>query len=498
LADGENAVSLKQQVSYGIKWTSVSIILVRALRFLTTVVLARLLVPEMFGLIAMANVAIDTMALSRQIGLGPAYIHKRFPDPAQRRRAESTIFVTALAMNLALLAGCYLFAPAIAGFFDTGELATVLRAMAFSFPIGTLQTVPNVVMMKRLEFGKIAASELVSAAVYSLVGVSLAFLGFGIWSLVIAQLVSRFISGIVFMVLARWVPRFAFEPAIARDLFSYGKFIWAFTVFTAVGGVVDRVFVGKLWGSADLGYYHIAFNMCHLSGLLFAILMEKVTFPAYAKLRHEPGRLRNAVTNTVSTVSLVAVPIAFGLIALSERLIATIFGEKWLPAAPLINVLAFHGLINALSPVSSNVLKATGRPNILMNLAVVHHILKLALLFLLKDLGMSGIALAVVLSLGVSTAAGFGIVVRTVPVPLPRLLGPTLGTVPAAGSMYIALLLTQRALSGIGSVTSWTALAGLTALGVGLYAGGTVLFNRGNLAVFRRLVVDVAMSKGGR
>jgi PST family polysaccharide transporter len=490
-------VSLKQQVSYGIKWTSVSIVLVRALRFLTTVVLARLLVPEMFGLIALANVAIDTMALVRQIGLGPAYIHKRFPDPATQRRAENTIFVTALAMNLSLFTICFVFAPVFADFFDAAALTEVLRVMAVSFPVGTLQTVPNVIMLKRLEFGKVAISELGGACAYSLVGVTLAFLGYGIWSLVAAQLVSRIVSGVLFMMLARWYPRLSFEMSIARELFSYGKFIWAFTVFSAVGGALDRVFVGKIFGSASLGYYHIAFNMCHLSGLLFALLMEKVTFPAYSALRHQPGRLRNAVVNTVSTVSIVAVPIAFGLIALSERLITTIFGEKWLPAAVLVNVLAFHGLIKALSPVASNVLKATGRPSVLMHLEIAHHVLKLVLLFVLRDLGTVGIALAVVLSLGLSTVAAFVIVVRIVPVPMTGLAKAGVGTVPAGAAMYGILLFVQTMVPQVSEVRSWLLLGGMIVLGAGLYGVATLVFNRDNLLVFRRLVVDVATSKGG-
>ncbi|MBD3314221.1 MAG: oligosaccharide flippase family protein [Chitinivibrionales bacterium] len=491
-------MSLKEQVSYGIKWTSASMVLVRALRFLTTVVLARLLVPEMFGLIALANVAIDTMALARQIGLGPAYIYKTFSSPAERKRAEKTIFLTTLAMNGALFTICFTSAPAIAQFFNNAMLTDVLKVMAFSFPVGTLQTVPNVIMLKKMQFGKTAASELVSACTYSLVGITLAFMGFGIWSLVAAQLISRFVSGIVFMVLARWVPRFGFELSIARELFSYGKFIWAFTVLSAVGGALDRVFVGKLWGSASLGYYHIAFNMCQLSGLLFATLMEKVTFPAYSTLKNEPGRLRNAVTNTMSSVSIIVVPLAFGLIVLSERIIGSIFGEKWLPAAPLVDVLAFHGLIHALAPISSSVLKATGRPNVLMNLGIAHHVLKFALLFLLRPLGTVGIALAVVLSMGLSTATGFGIVVRCVPISVSQLLKPFLGTVPPAAVMFIVLKLMQESFADGEKVTSWPVLGGLVVLGVVLYSVATFLFNRNNFMVFRRLLVDVAVSKGGQ
>ncbi len=489
-------MSLKNQVAFGIKWASVSLVMVRATRFITSVILARLLAPEMFGIVAMANVAIDTIGVIRQVGFGSAYIYRHFDTDRERQLAENTIFFVTTAFSVLLFLACFFLSTTIAGFFKSPELESILKVMVLTFLLDPLATLPDFVLLKRLQFGKQSKCEIAQAASHALVGVSLAVMGCGVWSLVFAQLTSRLVFGIAVSALSRWRPQWEFSTRIARELFGYSKFLWACSFFAAVGSAFDRALIGRFWGAVSLGYYYVGFNLARLPAEVLSNMFGKISFPAFSKLNKERERLKNAVMRTISTVTFLAAPVGFGLFAVSGEFVAVVYGEKWLPSIPLLRVLAFFGLVQCVSPITGNVLKAIGTPKVLLYLSVFHHALLIGLLILLKGAGAVGICYAMVIAVTVSSVVAFGIIIRMLGIRLGKFLDPLVRSIVAAGIMAGAVKALQAVLAARGVDAPILVLVLSVLLGVFTYAGASFLINRNVVFDFKESCLGVLTSTG--
>jgi PST family polysaccharide transporter len=489
-------MSIQNQVSFGIKWSAVSIFLIRATRFITSIVLARLLAPEMFGIVAMANVAIDTIGVIRQVGFGSAYIYRHFDDPDEMRRAENTVFYATTVISFLLFGVCFLLAPVIARFFKAEAVETILRVMVLTFLLDPLSTIPSFILLKRLAFGRQSKCEIGQAVTHAGIGVSLAFMGCGVWSLVFAQLGSRLVFGVLVCAYSGWRPRWEFSVRLARELFGYGKFLWACSLFAAVGGAFDRALIGRFFGAGSLGYYHVGFNLARLPSEALSSLFAKITFPALSRLNRERERLKNAVVRTISVVTFAAMPIGFGLYAVAGAFVAAVYGAKWLPSVPLIEVLAFFGMVQCISPITGNVLKAIGSPKVLLGLSFFHHATLITLLVLLVPLGSVGICYALLIAAFVSAVVSFFFVNRRLAIGRREFAEPIVRSAAAAGLMALAVRYFQAVFAERVSAAPWPLLLSSVAVGVVAYGAASLALNRSVLMAFVRTGLGVLASTG--
>jgi len=390
-----------------LKWGAISLVVVRVTRILTMTILARLLTPEIFGVFAMANTAIQTISVFREIGFGAAYIQRIDTDEKDAKIAINTTFVFGLAVDLLVFLTVFFGAPVVASFFDTQQLVSVLRVMAVLFLVNPIIGICNVILTKRIEFNKIATVEITEILVYSIVAITLAATGFEIWGLIIGMVLSRLTACVLITKLSGWKPGFKIKLSMAKELFGFGKYMWAFGALSAVGGALDRVIIGKYWGAVNLGYYTLAFNLCNLPASAFSMLINKITFPAFSKLQDNPIKMKMAVLKIVSIVSMIVLPASLGLMATAEELIITVFGGQWLPAIPPIKILAIYGLFLSISAITGPAFKALGKPHVLLYTSINHHIILIALLFLFRNQGVVGMCYAVLIPIIVSSIIAF-------------------------------------------------------------------------------------------
>jgi O-antigen/teichoic acid export membrane protein len=432
-------MSDSHQVHVGIKWIGGSVAFTQLVRFLTTAVLARLLTPEIFGLVAMAQVAIQLISVIREVGVGAAYIQRQDRGPEDAAAAANTTFLMSLAVNGLLFVLAWFAAPLVVRFFDNAELLAVLRVMFMLFLIDAFDTTPSMILQKRLEFDKTALAEIAASGMNAVVAISLAAAGYGVWSLVVGQLSSRLArTGLVF-VLSGFRPRLQFDRAIAHQLFAYGRYLWGFAVLSAVGGSLDRLILGRGLGAATLGVYSLAFNLANLPATHISRLINQITFPSFVRVQHDHANLRSALHKTIRHVTMLSIPIAFGTLAVAHDLILTVYGEKWRAAIPIVQVLAFFGLSLSLSSITGPILKAIGKPQILLYSSLLHHTLLAVLLLTLARHGAVAIAYAVLIPMLVSATLAYGLIVYYISFPLRDLLEPLVRTGAPAIAMYLAV-----------------------------------------------------------
>jgi len=473
-------MSDSSQVHAGIKWIGVSLAFSQLVRFLTTAVLARLLTPEMFGLVAMASVAIQLISVIREVGIGAAYIQRQDSGPREAIAANTT-FAMSLALNATLFALAWFGAPLIARFFETGELLTVLRAMFVLFIVDAFDVTPSMILQKRLAFDKIARAEIAAAAVNALIAIGLAVTGAGVWSLVAGQLAARLTRTSLVFGMSRFRPRLQFDRTIARELFDYGRYLWAFTALSAIGGTLDRLILGRGLGAAPLGVYNMALNLSNLPATHISRLVNQITFPSFARMQHDHAELRRALHKTLRHVAMLAVPLAFGMLAVAHDLILTVYGEQWRAAIPLVGVLAFFGLSLSVSSITGPILKAIGKPQILLYSSLLHHSLLAVLLLALVRHGVVAIAYAVLVPMLVSAALSYGLIVHYIAFPLKDLLGPLARTGGPGLAMYLIVRAFDVRFDAAFDAAVPISLLASVAVGASVYLALTALVNRADL-----------------
>jgi O-antigen/teichoic acid export membrane protein len=478
-------------VHFGLKWMTISMVAARSARFLTTIVLARLLAKEMFGLIAMANAVVNILVAMREIGFGQAFIHRQEKNEEEVRIAANTTFVLTLAINCILLVVGYLLVPSAVAFFkDADALGPVLQVILLAFLVDALLATHTFVLQKKLEFGRLSTAEIIGSVSNAVVAITMALLGFGVWSLVAGQLSSRVIQTIVLARLSGWSPRLEFSGEIARQLFRYGKYLWAFSALGAIGGVADRLTVGHLLGPGSVGVYGLAFTLCSMPATQIAYLVNRVTFPALARKQGDPEALRRAVLKAVSHLSIVALPMAMGLFAISRELVPALLGSKWRDAVPLVDIFAFYGLSLAIAAPGAPALKAIGKPNVMLHLSVLHHVVMFGLLFSLARFGIEGVAYAILIPMVLTSLLNFSLLSHYLELGFVTLWAPVLRAAVPAGIMYAVLEGARRALAAT-SLPDAVIAVSLLLVGVATYVVASFVTNGAEARRFQATMREV-------
>ena len=444
--------------------------------FVSTMVLARLLTPEMFGLVAMANVALMLMASLRDVGLGQAYVQREMGSPEELRLAANTTFYLMLFTNAVLFVLAASLAPLVGRFFENPEVVPLLRAITLIFLLEGLISGPSMVLRRRLDFRRLGYAEIGASLASATVAISLAILGFKAWSLVWGQVAGRVVEGSALYWLSGWRPRFEFSSKLARELFGFGKHLWAFSILSAVGGVLDRAIVGRTLGAASLGIYHMGSNLANLPAQQITFLVNRITFPALARMQGDPARMAAALRKALAHVSIVTLPVTAGLIVAGPQLIGTVYGPRWEAAVPVLQVLALFGMTLSISSVTGPIFQAMGRPQVLLFTSIFHQLVYVGLLLWWGRYGIQGILWAVVVPVQLSALIAFVLVLRYLKVSFVWMFGPCLRAATAAVGMFAALWMVRLFLEATQLLLP-IQLVVLAILGVAIYVGLSFLFN---------------------
>ncbi len=358
--------SLINQAIRGTFWVYAANYSGKALIFLSTVILARLLTKADYGLAGYALVVIGFLDVLVDLGVGAALIY--FPE---NNHTKNTAFWLNLASAILLFFLTYLLAPLAGEFFNDPRAVPLTRALALTFPISAFGNIQASLLAKHLDFNKKFIPDFVKALSKGIISITLAWAGLGAWSLVWGQVGGTAIAVLAYWMVMPWRPRLAFIPSLAKPLLKYGANIVAVDSLGVTLNNMDYLFVGRVLGAEALGIYTLAFRIPELLVKNFVNLVGNVLFPAYSKLRDDAKALKSAFLLSMRTVTLITVPVALGLIAIARPLILTLFTDKWVEAIPVMPLIAMYTLIRSLTFNIGNLYKAQGRPDILTKLALI-------------------------------------------------------------------------------------------------------------------------------
>jgi O-antigen/teichoic acid export membrane protein len=329
-----------------------------ALKVAVLVVLTRLLSPADFGLVAAALVVIGFSLNFSQLGLGPAVVQRPVLEP----RHISTAFYASTGLGLLVGAVIWLAAPLIAQFFRMGQLAPVVRWLALVFPIVGVAVVPDSLLTRELRFRLLANRDVLAYAVgYGVVGVALAFLGWGVWALVAAQLAQNVVRTAI---LLRAAPPLLSAPpswASFRELMEYGVGQSAARVGVILGNQADNLVVGRWMGAVPLGFYSRAFQLMSVPTALLGDVLDRVLFPTMARVQDDPRRLTSAYLRGMASVVLLTLPAGVVVAVLAPELVTVAFGSQWQAMVAPFQVLALGMMFRISCRMSDSLSRATGK-----------------------------------------------------------------------------------------------------------------------------------------
>jgi len=385
-ADGGAARS----VARGIAWAMVSQMGRQLTVFVTTVLLARLLQPEDFGLLGMATVFTGFAMLLNDVGVSGALVQRR---EIEERHLSSMFWLNQL-VGLALCLLTVALAPLLARFFATPELARVLSVLSLLFVAGALGIVQQCLLVRAMDFRRLALIETLAVLFAGATAVALAWAGAGVWALVAQLLLVPLATSGGLWLASHWRPKRIFERAALRDLVPFGLRVAGFNGVNYLARNLDYLFVGKFLGAAALGFYTLAYRLMVYPLQAVSSSVSRVSFPAFSRVAGQPEALRAGFLKMTKGVSLVSFPMVLGIFAIAPEFVAFVYGEKWLPTADLLRILCAAGLVQSIGSTAGAVYQAIDRPDVQLRMALLNASLTAVALAVGVRWGLLGVAIA--------------------------------------------------------------------------------------------------------
>lgn len=359
--------SLTKKTVKGVGWNSVDRIANYGIGFLIGIVLARLLSPEEYGLIGIIGIFTAIFNIVLDSGLSTALIRKKGVTDTD----FCTVFWTNLFLSFFLTAALYYSAPKIGDFFNRPELVPYIHVMAFILVINALSITQQARLTKKIDFKTQTKISLISHSLSGVIGIAMAYTGFGVWALVAQQMTSRLFTTILLWIFNRWWPELQFSWNSFKELFGYS---WKLLVAGIINTLFNQVYqavIGKVYSPQALGQYTRANQYGHLVSQSIGDVVMKVSLPVLSEIQDEDERLLRGYRTIIKITMLVSSVLLIGMAACAKPLIFVLIGEKWLPCVPMMQILSFSLMIYPLHQININMLVVQGRSDIQLILQII-------------------------------------------------------------------------------------------------------------------------------
>lgn len=367
------AKTLREKTINALSWSVVDSVANRLLSLVVAIYLARMLDPHEFGIMGMLSIVVVLASLIVEGGFTSALIQKS----SVTNLDMNTVFYVNASVGMLVAILLYACSPAIASFYHEPVLVDVAAAMSLMFVIDGFSAVQTAQLMRELRFMALAMVSVVSVSVSGLVAILMAKAGYGVWSLVVQQLVRVGLATLCLWFISAWRPALEFSTRSFRQMFSYG---WRMLASGTLSTFFDNVYfvvIGRVYGSIDLGHYTRADMLQRIPTQSLNQIVNRVTFPVFASIQDQPERLRSGMRKALTHLVLINFPLMAGLALTAEPLVLTLLTDRWLPVVPLLQLLALVGLLYPAHSVNLSLLQATGRSDLHLRIAIIKYALVL-------------------------------------------------------------------------------------------------------------------------
>lgn len=385
--------SLKQHTKRGLLWSTVGNIANQGIRFVFGIILARMLQPEAYGVIGILAVFISVISVFIDCGFSQALIRKQ--DRTQKD--FSTEFLFNIAVGLIGYLILFASAPFIAKFYEMPILLSVLRVLGLGLIINSLCVVQSAQFAIRLDFKTPAKLAICTQLVSGIIGVILAYRGWGVWSLVFQQVFGNFINAILLWIFAGWRPTIEFSSDSFRYLWGYGSKILGASLIQQVYDNIYPLVIGKCFSASSLGLYSRAHSFASLPSANLSGILGNVSFPILSKIGDDVERLVATYRRMMKATAFIVFPLMIGMAASANPMVRMLLNESWSGCVPYLQLLCFALIWQPLSSLQLNILKIIGRTDVVLKLELYKRSFGLLTIFLSIPFGVIGICVGFII-----------------------------------------------------------------------------------------------------
>ena len=386
-------MSIKNQAAKGVMWNAIERLSTQGMQFVLTIVIARILSPDDYGLVAMLGIFMAIAQTLVDSGFGNALIQKK-------NRTEidySTTFYFNIVISIFIYVLFFISAPWIAQFYSQPKLTMVARIYGILIVLNSLASIQMTRLTIALDFRKLAFASLLSVSVGGSIGIWMAYQGYGVWALVCQALFGGLAWAGGLWLFARWIPKCCFSWTSFRTLFSFGsKILFSSLLHTLYTNMYSLV-VGKCFNASTLGYFNRAYTLGLFPAQNFANIIQKVTYPIQCRYQDDNERFNQIFISYLRIAGFVLFPLMIGLAVLAEPVIAVLLTEKWLPIVPLLQIICMSMMWLPMMQANVSVLDAKGRSDYHLHSEIIKKILAVFILLSTLPFGIKGVCLGMLI-----------------------------------------------------------------------------------------------------
>lgn len=482
--DTDHSVT-RERATKAAGWAAIQAWISRIVSLIVFVLLARLLEPQDFGLIAMSAIFINLVQVLLDQSLGAAIIQQPEVTPDHL----DTAFWINLFLGCGLLVTIVVLAEPISMLMKEPALATCIRWLSITFVLGALGSVHQAIMTRHFRFKALALRSMIATLASGAVAVVMAWLGYGVWSLIIQSLLYSALGTLLVWRGCEWRPRFHF-------VWLHAVQFWNFAVHTVSARIVDffssrilDLLIGYIFGSIVLGYYAVGYRLVMVLNQMTTQVTSQISLSTFSRLQHDPDRLRRAFYEATQLTCLIAFPLFIGLSLLAESVVVVVFGAKWTSAVPYLQILAFQGILLSITYFFGTALLAQGKPSWWLFLTVIDVILRLIAVIVSVQYGALTVVIAFTIATFMTLPIGFMLVRRLLAITLRDYVrnykAPFWGTF-----FMVCIIFALQTLSGFANLSPEAKLIMGGLVGVVTYLMGAAI---ADLPALKRVVSTVAI-----
>lgn len=383
----------KQSIITGVLWKFAERMSAQIVSLAVTIILARLLMPEEYGAVSLVTIFITLANVFVTDGFGAALIQKKEADQLD----FSTVFYFGLAFSSVLYMILFLMAPLIAKFYNLPILTPVLRVLAIKIPISAINSVQQAYVSRNMLFKKFFYATFIGTSISAVIGIFMAYRGFGVWALVFQYLSNTIIDTIVLCIAVKWMPSLVFSMERLKELFSYGWKILTQSLMVTLYGNLRSLVIGKVYTSADLAFYTKGSYYPNLIVANVDTAMSSALFPAMSKEQASTERVKNIARKATQLSSFLLCPLLIGFMVCAESFVIILLTEKWLPIIPYLRIICIGLLLRPAQTACVQSIKAVGRSDVLLKFDIPIRIFGILMILISVRLGVIYIAISEIL-----------------------------------------------------------------------------------------------------
>ncbi len=358
---------IKQKTNLALFWSFTEGVGLRGVQFVVGIVLARMLLPEQFGMIGMLTIFLMVAQTFLDSGFGAALIQR----PVISDKDTSSIFYFNIAVGVAA-AGCLcLAAPWVAAFYDQPVLVGLLRVMSLLLVINSLGLVQSALLSKAIDFKTQTKITLISTVLSGGIGIGMAYRGFGVWSLAVQQLAGAAFRVVLLWMLYSWRPSWVFSLRSLREMFGFGSKLLASGLLNTIFENIYLIVIGRVFSAAQVGYFTRANQLQQLPSHTLTGMVSRVAFPVFSSIQNDRERVKRGMKKALATLVMINFPMMIGLAVTARPLVVVLLTDKWLPCVPYLQLLCLVGLTFPLHVINLSVLQALGRSDLFLRLEII-------------------------------------------------------------------------------------------------------------------------------